>query len=289
MPEKLRNFWERRRRNPRFWGLHADPGPRLNWFLATLPFAVLIAAYLATSDIRLKENPDYKYFPSVSKMVEAVKELTTAEDPRTGRYVLFQDTLSSLRRLGTGMALAALTGLLLGLNLGCFPGLRALLLPFIKFLSIVPPLAILPILLVAFGVDELVKVVLIFIGTAWVMSLDTHLAACKIPKEHITKALTLGASSLGVVYRVVFPQVMPRLIESVRLSLGPAWLFLLAAEAFAASEGLGYRIYLVRRYQAMDVIIPYVLLITFLGFAMDWLLRAYMRWKYSWYFAVRES
>ncbi|MBI2639674.1 MAG: ABC transporter permease subunit [Candidatus Sungbacteria bacterium] len=283
------NFWERRRRNPCFWGLHAGPGRYLNWFLALVPFAVLVSVYLIASDIRLKENPDYKYLPSVMKMAEAVKELVATEDLRTGHYILLQDTLSSLRRLGMGMALAALSALFLGLNQGCFPGFRALLLPFTKFLSIVPPLAILPILLVAFGVHETVKVVLIFIGTAWVMSLDVHLAACKLPKEHITKALTLGASPLGVVYRVVFPQVMPRLIESVRLSLGPAWLFLLAAEAFAASEGLGYRIYLVRRYQAMDVIIPYVLLITFLGFAADWLLRTYMRWKYPWYFVVRES
>jgi NitT/TauT family transport system permease protein len=62
-----------------------------------------------------------------------------------------------------------------------------------------------------------------------------------------------------VVYRVILPQVMPRLLDAVRISLGAAWLFLIAAEAIASTDGLGYRIFLVRRYLAMDVIIPYVL------------------------------
>jgi NitT/TauT family transport system permease protein len=65
----------------------------------------------------------------------------------------------------------------------------------------------------------------------------------------------------------------PRLIDALRLTLGPAWLFLIAAEAIASTEGLGYRIFLVRRYLAMDVILPYVAWITLLAFAMDWLLR----------------
>ncbi len=71
-----------------------------------------------------------------------------------------------------------------------------------------------------------------------------------------------------------------RLIGAVRLSLGSAWLFLIAAEAIAATEGLGYRIFLVRRYLAMDVILPYVAWITFLAFAIDFALARYSRWRY---------
>lgn len=102
----------------------------------------------------------------------------------------------------------------------------------------------------------------------------------------MTKAITLGASQFQLAYRIILPQIMPRLLEAVRLSLGSAWLFLIAAEAIAASSGLGYRIFLVRRYLAMDVILPYVLWITFLGFVMDWLLRHIMLWFYPWYSAV---
>ena len=66
---------------------------------------------------------------------------------------------------------------------------------------------------------------------------------------------------------MVLPQVLPRLLERLRLALGAAWLFLIAAEAIASTEGLGYRIFLVRRYLAMDVILPYVVWITLLAFA----------------------
>jgi NitT/TauT family transport system permease protein len=65
------------------------------------------------------------------------------------------------------------------------------------------------------------------------------------------------------------PQVMPKLIDAVRLSLGAGWLFLIAAEAVAATDGLGYRIFLVRRYMAMDIILPYVAWITLLAFVVD--------------------
>jgi NitT/TauT family transport system permease protein len=74
----------------------------------------------------------------------------------------------------------------------------------------------------------------------------------------------------------------PRLIDALRLSLGSAWLFLIAAEAIASTEGLGYRIFLVRRYLAMDVILPYVAWITLLAFAMDALLRLLRSKAFSW-------
>jgi len=175
----------------------------------------------------------------------------------------------------------------LGLNMGLFPGLRASLLAFVTFLSMVPPLAILPILFISLGVDELAKVMLIFLGTFPIITRDIYLTVSRIPREQITKALTLGAGELALVYRIILPQVLPRLIDAVRLTLGAAWLFLIAAEAIASTDGLGYRIFLVRRYLAMDVILPYVLWITLLGFTMDWALRRLLRWRFSWYLAAK--
>jgi NitT/TauT family transport system permease protein len=132
-------------------------------------------------------------------------------------------------------------------------------------------------------VDELAKVVLIFIGTFPFITRDIYLEVKKIPKEQIIKSLTLGASQFAVTYRVVVPQIIPKLIDTIRLNMGPAWLFLIASEAIAATSGLGYRIFLVRRYLAMDIIIPYVLWIVLIGFTVDWLLRKTIHWRYSWY------
>ncbi len=131
------------------------------------------------------------------------------------------------------------------------------------------------------------KVMLIFLGLAPLIARDILFAVDKIPPEQITKALTLGASQYGVIYRVVLPQIMPRLIDAARLSLGAAWLFLIASEAIAATDGLGYRIFLMRRYLAMDVIFPYVMWITLLGFLMDWALRKLVAWRYGWSVANR--
>ena len=113
---------------------------------------------------------------------------------------------------------------------------------------------------------------------------DLQLKTLSLPEELKVKALTLGANSWQLLLRVLLPQVLPRLIEAVRLTLGSAWLFLIAAEAIAATAGLGYRIFLVRRYLDMAVILPYVLWITLLAFAMDYLLRQLARRAFPWYY-----
>lgn len=272
-------------RTPRLWGIHAEPQGWLRLVVGALPFVLLLVLYLSASHIRLERNPSDKIMPSVAKMAQAVKRMAFTVDARTGRYLMWRDTASSLRRMLIGLGLAAIVGLLIGLNMGMLPGMGATLFPMVTFLAIIPPLAILPILFIVFGVGEVGKVMLIFLGSVFVISRDIHHAVERIPEAQVVKALTLGASQYQVVYRVVLPQIMPRLLVAVRLSLGAAWLFLIAGEAIASTDGLGYRIFLVRRYLSMDVIIPYVLWITFLGFCMDAMLRLIVRWRYPWYAA----
>jgi NitT/TauT family transport system permease protein len=149
-------------------------------------------------------------------------------------------------------------------------------------LSMIPPMAVLPVLFIVFGLDELSKVVLIVIGVTPFLIRDLALRVGDMPREQLIKAQTLGASTWQIVVRVVLPQMLPRLADALRLSLGPAWLFLISAEAIAATEGLGYRIFLVRRYMAMDVILPYVAWITFLAFLSDFLLRWFNARCFPW-------
>lgn len=266
-----------------FWGLQAQPPLWLKILLASIPFVLVIGFYLIQSDIRLEVNPQDKILPGISQMIDAIERMAFQEDRRTGEYLLWADTLSSLQRIAIGVSVATVLALMIGLNMGLFSGFSASMLAFITFFSMIPPLAILPILFIAFGVDELGKVMLIIIGTFPIITRDVYMATKKIPREQIVKALTLGASELAVVYKIVLPQVMPRLLSAVRLSLGAAWLFLIAAEAIASTDGLGYRIFLVRRYLSMDIIIPYVLWITVLGFTIDYSLQLIIKKKYSWY------
>jgi NitT/TauT family transport system permease protein len=111
-----------------------------------------------------------------------------------------------------------------------------------------------------------------------------HIAAHveALPGEQLVKAQTLGAGTWLLAIRVALPQAMPRLIHAVRLAIGPAWVFLISAEAIASDVGLGYRIFLVRRYLSMDVIIPYVAWIALLAILLDVTLAAVSRRAYPW-------
>ena len=99
----------------------------------------------------------------------------------------------------------------------------------------------------------------------------------------LIKAQTLGANTWTLILRVILPQLLPRLLISLQLMLGSAWLFLIAAEAIASTDGLGYRIFLVRRYLAMDVILPYVAWITLLAWLMDFGLRRASTRLFPWF------
>lgn len=257
--------------------------------LGLLPFVLLGAAYLVLSDIRLAENPADKLMPALSTIGDTAVRYMFQPDLRTGKYLLLDDWLSSMQRICLGLGLAAFVGLVLGVATGLFPYIRSSLLPFVTFASIVPPLAILPILFILFGVDEIGKVALIFLGSVWFIARDIYEYASNIPKEQIVKVLTFNASLPTVIRRVILPQVMPRLIDASRLSLGAAWLFLIASEAIASTDGLGYRIFLVRRYLAMDVIILYVIVITITGFLLDMLLRKAIATWYPWYAARKRA
>lgn len=250
--------------------------------LGLLPFVLVVATYLAASGARLRANPEDKLLPSPAAYAGAIHRLAIEEDARTGAVLLWADTWASLRRLGLALALSAACGLALGLALGVVPYARAALSPFVAAFSMVPPLAVLPILFIVFGLGEAAKVALMVIGVAPILVRDLALRAQELPSEQLVKAQTLGASTWQLVLRVVLPQLWPRLVDALRLTLGSAWLFLIAAEAIASTEGLGYRIFLVRRYMSMEVILPYVAWITLLAFAMDAGLRRFRARAFAW-------
>lgn len=270
-------------KRPLFFGLHAQPPRWLKIGLASLPFILVLACYVHFSAQRHAENPNDKLLPTLSQIHKAVDRYAFTEDKRSGRYLFWVDTTSSLKRLAIGVSVSTVLALFIGLNMGMFRGLASTSAAFLTFIAMIPPMAILPILFIAFGIGEFGKIALIFIGTFPMITRDIYMSVRKMPPQQITKALSLGASTWAVVYHVTLPQIMPRLLESLRLSLGAAWLFLIAAEAIASTDGLGYRIFLVRRYLSMDVIIPYVMWITLLGFTMDFLLRLLIKRAYPWY------
>lgn len=292
MQKKFREKFEKVRESkiPKFFGLHAKPTQKMKKLLPIIPFLVLITLYLAISNARLQKNPDDPFFPSLSKMGQSVYNLAFTEDEFSNKYLMWEDTFSSLKRVSIGVGISALCALLVGINMALFPGFQTVFSTFFTFASIIPPLGIFPILIIAFGVDELSKIIIILIGTFPVIGRDVDLAVRKmVSQEQITKSLTLGASQLQVVYSIVLPQIIPHWLNTVRLAFGSAWLFLLAAEMIASTGGLGYRIFLARRYMAMDIIIPYVIWMTFLGILVDCVFQKFIAWRYKWYLQAKQD
>ncbi|MGJ7508070.1 ABC transporter permease [Variovorax sp. GT1P44] len=269
--------------------INRRPGRGNSVFLLLMPFILLIVIYFCGSTARLADNPDDKLLPSAAQMADAVRMYAFAEDKRTGDYLLWVDTAASLKRLGIALVISAAIALLLGILLGSIPLFAATFSPFVTVISMIPPLAVLPILFIVFGLDELSKVVLIVIGITPVMARDLQQRANEIPREVWVKAQTLGANSWTLVLRVIVPQLVPRLLVALRLSLCSAWLFLIAAEAIASTDGLGYRIFLVRRYLAMDVILPYVAWITLLAWLMDLALASITKRAFPWFGGARHA
>lgn len=250
--------------------------------LGLVPILLLLLFYVVMAAQRHAANPADKILPLPSGMAEGMSALLFEADPLSGQFLFWADTLASLQRLGIGLGIATLLTLIVGLVLGTLPPVRATFGPLVTGIAVIPPIALLPILFIALGLGETAKVALIVLGIAPVMVRDISAHVAALPREQIIKAQTLGAGSWQIMIRVALPQAMPRLFHAMRLALGPAWVFLISAEAIASDVGLGYRIFLVRRYLSMDIIIPYVAWITLLAILMDVALTFLSRRSFPW-------
>jgi NitT/TauT family transport system permease protein len=261
------------------------PGPGSRVFLGAIPLVLAALGYLVASATRQAANPADKVLPPLDALWAAGGRMATQVDPITGAVPLVADTVASLARLGLGLGISTGSTLVLGLLLGLLPVVRAALGPLVAAIAVIPPIAVLPVLFIVLGLGETAKVALIVIGITPFMVRDLSSQVSAIPEEQRVKAQTLGASTWQIALRLALPQAMPKLLKGLRLSLGPAWVFLIAAEAIASDVGLGYRIFLVRRYLAMDVILPYVAWISLLAVVMDqalaWISRRFFPWDHA--------
>jgi len=279
-----------------FLNVTARPARLPMWLLSWTIFAMGIVIYLYSSEKRHRENPDDKVMPSLTQLAKGAADaaLKPAEEDDDVAYanagwltrlrtsMLWKDTAASTRRFLISIALM-FPAVLLGLHMGLFPYIGALFLRFVLFFDKIIALSLLPILFIAFGIDELSKIMLMVIGVAPTIILDTVNLSRSVPREQLVKALTLGAGAFDVAYLVVLKQILPRVINSIRLNLKPLMLFLFAGEMIASTDGLAYRIALARRHLAMDVIVPYVLWVALLLFLADWFLRVLNRKLHPWF------
>jgi NitT/TauT family transport system permease protein len=274
--------------------IHAKPGRSMTFILSWVLFLAGISAYLYVAAERHRENPGERVTPTVPQMAEGFLHaaLTPSEDEearpagsffeRVRHSMLWTDTKATGRRFLYSLALL-FPAVWLGLHMSLFPHVGNLFLRFVLFFDKIVALSLLPILFIAFGIDELSKIMLIVIGVTPTIILDTFNLARSVPQEQVVKAFTLGAGDFDVAYRVVLKQIWPRVLNSIRLNLKAVMLFLFAGEMIASTDGLAYRIALLRRHMGMDVIIPYVLWVALLLFLVDLSMRLINRTLHPWF------
>ena len=275
--------------------IHARPGRGASLVLSWLLFVAGVGAYLWIAQARHRENPEERVTPTPAQMAKGMwaAVLQPAEDDepiadgastwqQLTHSMLWKDTRATARRFLYSLALL-IPAVLLGLHMGLFPYVGVFFLRFALFFDKIVALSLLPILFIAFGIDELSKIMLIVIGVAPTIVLDAFNLTKGVPPEQVVKAFTLGASDFTVAYRVVLKQIAPRILNSIRLNLKAVMLFLFAGEMIASTDGLAYRIALLRRHMGMDVIIPYVLWVALLLFLVDWAMRSLNRAVHPWF------
>jgi NitT/TauT family transport system permease protein len=280
----------------KFLRIHEHPGRASAWGLSWLLFALGIVSYFYVAQERHLVNPDERIMPTATQMVQAFVDagIKPAEDAsveegatlsmwaQVKSSMLWTDTIATGRRFLLSVALL-FPAVILGLHMAMFPYIGALFVRFIQFFDKIVALSLLPILFIAFGIDELSKIMLIVIGVTPTIILDTFNLSKGVPHEQIVKALTLGAGDFTIAYRVVLKQIWPRVLNSIRLNLKAVMLFLFAGEMIASSDGLAYRIALLRRHMGMDTIIPYVLWVALLLFLVDLSMHRINRKLHPWF------
>jgi len=278
-----------------FFLIHSKPGRSWTLVLSWSLFVAGILAYFYVSHARHLDNPEDRVMPTVAQMARGMYDaaMKPAEDEEQtaepGSMVkqffasmLWKDTKATSRRFFYSMVLL-IPAVLLGLHMGLFPYIGVFCLRFVLFFDKIIALSLLPILFIAFGIDELSKIMLIVIGVTPTIILDTFNLTRGVPGEQTVKAFTLGAGDFDVAYRVVLKQIAPRVLNSIRLNLKSVMLFLFAGEMIASTDGLAYRIALLRRHMGMDVIIPYVLWVALLLFLVDQGMRLMNRKLHPWF------
>lgn len=190
-----------------------------------------------------------------------------------GGHTLLAQTGFSLARVLVAFVLSVVTGVPLGLLMGRSKTLEAVINPFMQLYRPVPPLAFIPLLIVWFGIGELPKVLLIYMGTVPIIIMDTMAGVHSVKHSAILTAESLGATRHQILRYVVLPSVLPSIFVGMRVGIGIAWTCLVAAEMIAAVSGLGWMILHSSRYLRTDAIFVGILVIGICGVLMDGLLR----------------
>lgn len=252
-----------KKRRRRLAGIFDPIEPRTYMIIALLSFAVLFFGWWIAAEIDLAKDI---FLPSPADVWNRGVELI--EDG-----TLWDDTKVSFVRITIGFAISTAIALPIGIAIGTYRLAEAAIEPPVDFIRYMPAVAFLPLTIVWVGVDESQKWLIIFIGTFFQQVLLVMDNVKRVPREYVDISHTLGMRDHSVLRKVVLPAAAPAIWDTLRITLGWAWTWLVIAELVAASDGLGHRIIVAQRYFQTDTIFVGILVIGLLGLVMDQIMK----------------
>jgi len=249
------------------WGAAAIATALVAWWLATAPLFPVPAANVA------ERPPVQEYVPFVSPVMlpgpgavfEAVPRVITERK-------LFSNTRVTLMRVVMGFGLAAVIGVPFGVAAACFPAVRAFLYPVTIFGRNIPVAALIPLTFSLFGIGEFQKVMFLFVASVAFVISDATAAVLEVPQRFVDTAMTLGASRLQIILKVLVPLAAPVIFNSLRLLFGLAFGYVMLAELVkfgSDSGGLGDLINMSQRRGDREPILIVLIVIPMLAYAID--------------------
>ena len=234
--------------------------------LRALEIAVALAAVLVLWQAASAAVGNSTLLPSPARVFHAWLELVHAD--------LREDVLASLAHLGIGYALGVATGLALAVVCTRFALVESVVDPLVELLRPISAIAWIPLAILMFGISARVPVFLIFYASLFPIFVNTVAGVKQVDPKLTHAAEMLGASPRMILTHVVMPFALPYVLAGARLSLGVAWMAMVAAELTGSDAGLGWRLFWYQEFFAMDKVMAVILTIGVLGYFFDTLLRA---------------
>ena len=196
---------------------------------------------------------------------------------------LLEHTLTSLSRVFGAFTLACLTAIPIGVLMGVSRVARGIFDPLIEFYRPLPPLSYLPLIIIWFGIDELPKVLLIYLSCFAPLALAARSGMKGASQEQINAAYSMGASYAQVIRHVILPSALPEILVGMRIAIGFGWTTLVAAEMVAANVGLGQMVLNASNFLRTDIVIMGIVVIGAVAYLFDllmrWVERRLVPWK----------
>ena len=260
------------RRRPPLFAVRGELGRREYWILAAVGLVVPLVLWwaLAASGFTSKT-----FMPGPLDVWRRTV-LWFTEDG------LVRDLWISVYRVTAGWALSALIALPLGVWIGAYRPVQALLEPLTDFIRYMPAVAFIPLVMLWVGIGEGSKLAIIWIGTFFQMVLMFAEDVRRVPMTQIEAAQTMGATRGEIVKMVLIPSAKPAMLDTLRVTMGWAWTYLVVAELVAANSGLGYAILKAQRFLQTDKIFAGIIIIGLIGLVLDQLFRWLHRMSFPW-------